>query len=122
VTVPTFAHGDYPTHTTLNGLADALDDIATAMGAVAESWAVPYAVSRSGGVEHGEEFWMMHTHRYLHYIGAGTMRDQALAQDEITLSDAGGAGLLDLWSISWLYPGALYRVIGVDVCMEDVDP
>lgn len=125
MSLPVFAHCDYPSAATLNALSTALASIILQVGDEPISHAVPYRrelVGVSGYVD-GNSFAMHHVHRYLHYKGTGTLTDMDRVQDEVTLSEnLDGRGRLDLSAVLWLYPGAPYRVEGVEVCMEDDEP
>jgi hypothetical protein len=109
-----WAHGDQPAAADMQKYSDSLAYLKTLCGDTAHNWAIPYSLYADT-----QDFWLVHSRRYLVYVSAGRIVDPALIGEDVSLSAETTFGSHDLDSISWMYYGKLYRVIGCSVCTED---
>lgn len=114
-TPPRFAHGDTPTHTQMNILADDITHIFDRAGGKI----LNYARLISQG---SPEYFFIHTHRWLYYNDNGSIVDPDGVGSSVTLSNPATHDFYDLDSISWMYYGKEYSVEEVDVCYETSNP
>lgn len=117
-TVPhKWTHGDEVTSARLNGLITAMDEIYAVRRDYPFLIATPYAST-------GETFTLYKQRRYLHFGSTGTLEDPTGVEDDITLSEDAdiGRGTLDLESVDWLAPGAMFYVNGCSWCWLDDEP
>ena len=127
VGLPVFEHCDYVEAAPLTELGDAQVALSVQylqFNDLPMNSAVPFRRGLVGSVyAQGDRFAVRHVHRGLHFVGAGSLADtESGANDDVTLSEnLDGRGRVDLSAISWLFPGKMYWVIGVDVCIEDDD-
>lgn len=108
-----WSHLDYPTSTKMNYYKSGLDAIYTQMGTYPVN--VPVA-RRTNNIL---RYYFCHKHRWLLYYDAGTIRDPAGEGDDVSLSVSGAWTSYDLAQVDWIYPGKLYQVRDVLMCLED---
>ena len=130
-----FSHGDFPTKANLDTINDALD----AIGEILSDGTTPQNGEElprynpgvffnrekwtAGGVNRdGSDYWILHKARYLHYVSTGSIVDTAGLETAVSLSNDASFNVYDLDSVSWLAYGMMYKVTGVDFCMESTDP
>ena len=69
------------------------------------------------------ESWMWHQWRWLWYITesgeTATIVDPSGTNDDITLPEATTMTSYDMANVTWLTTGALYKLLGFDVAIED---
>jgi hypothetical protein len=100
----------------LNDLITAMDEIFVVTQDYGYRSAVPHA--GTGGF-----FSLLRTHRYLHFGSVGNLEDPAGVEDDVSLSESeNGRGTLDLDTIEWLAPGAMFWVSGCSWTWLDNQP
>lgn len=117
-TVPhRWQHGDQVTVTRLNGMITAMDEIFAMTRDYGYLPATPGALT-------GETFTLHRLRRYLHYASNGTLEDPAGVEDDVALSEDAdiSRGTLDLDTIDWLAPGAMFYVNGCSRVWLDDQP
>lgn len=109
-----WAHGDTVAHTDMQTYSDDEDAIHDRMGDVLLNWPSANAIP----LEDNDLAYMIHRFRYFWFKSNGTMIDPADSANTVTLTEDEEPTMLDLNSVSWLYPGKLYQITGVTWCME----
>lgn len=114
-----FAHGDTLVAAPLTQLADNLEAVYDRMGDIQLFFPVAAAVAG----EDNDMAYFIHRFRWLWVSGPATIEDPAGVEDDVSI----GAGdteptRYDLKSVSWLYPGKLYRVTGCSYSLETRSP
>lgn len=104
--------GDDPTATILNEYRTALIEAHDGLGDLANWSIAQIRISEA-------QFVLLHTHRYLHFTSVGQIKALDGSNSQDINEDESGVGVLDLDTLDWLVYGQLYRVNGVQVCMED---
>jgi len=115
-----WSHGDQPTDVKMQKYSDSLNAIHAITGDNEVYFAAAHLIPPED-----ENHFIRHIHRWLFYVGDGTLEDADAANETITLSDAYGDGTenrYDLGSVSWLAPGKLYYVSDCTWAVEDPDP
>ena len=113
-TPPTWAHGDTVSHTNLQIYSDDEEAIHARTGDASRYFLAAHAAV---GVDNDQAF-MVHRYRWFWFASNGTIVDAADATNTVTLTEDTEPTLLDLNTVSWLYPGKLYYITGVTWCME----
>lgn len=109
-----WSHGDQPVATDMQKYSDGLAYLEPLLDAVIRNHAHPYSL-----YEDTQEFWLIHTQRYLVFSSTGRIVDPAAVGEDVSLSTDGTYGGHDLDAIPWMSYGKLYKVIGCSVCFED---
>jgi hypothetical protein len=112
-----WAHGDTVAAAELQKYSDGLDAIKPMIGEVTINWAVAASL-----YEDTQEFWLVHKKRWLLYKSTGVVRHplDPVTYPDVDLGDSKTINAFDLdEGVDWLVPGALYKVVGCSVCMED---
>lgn len=108
----TWVHGETPTAAEINKYGATLDAAHDALGDVALNF--PTLADVSSAV-----FVLPHRHRYLWFRSTGAIEDMSGSGDSVSISDENNAPTkYDLNSVSWLYYGLVYRVVGVSWALE----
>jgi hypothetical protein len=113
-TPPTWAHGDTVAHTDMQIYSDDENAIYAKMGSVLLNF--PSANAIPG--EDNDLAYMVHRYRWFWFKSNGTLVDPANSANTVTLTEDTEPTMLDLNSVSWLYPGKLYQITGVTWSME----
>lgn len=114
LTPPTWAHGDTVVHTDMQIYSDDEAAIYAKMGSVLLNFPAANAIP----LEDNDLAYMVHRYRWFWFKSNGTLVDPANSANTVTLTEDTEPTLLDLHSVSWLYPGKLYQITGVTWCME----
>lgn len=128
-----FSHGDFPTAANLETINTALvaiaeiasDGTTPASGETlpqlnpAVYWNREKGEAFGSRVQTDSDYWILHRHRYLHYKSTGAIEDPAGTGTAVSLSNEEDFNVYDLDSVDWLAYGQMYKVTGVDFCMED---
>jgi hypothetical protein len=129
--VPTrWTHGSFPEAAGLNKYTNSLEALYASLVAGGSMAARARRATTDEGQtgESAPGFHMfVHHNRWLHYRTVsgetGTIVDIAGIQDDVALPEATtGMTPYDLWSLSWLSLGQLYKVTGCVFAVEDQDP
>lgn len=113
-TPPTWAHGDIPTGAQMQIYSDDEEAIHERTGDA--SWYF-LAAHAAVGVDN-DQAYMVHRYRWFWFQSNGALVDSADATNTVTLTEDTEPTLLDLNTVSWMYPGKLYYITGVTWCME----
>ena len=109
-----FAHADTLVAAPLTQLAANLDAAHERFGDIKLNWPSAHAVA---GVDN-DQAYMVHRYRWFWFQSNGAIVDAADPTNTTTLTEDTEPTMLDLNSVSWLYPGKLYYITGVTWCME----
>lgn len=123
-----WAHGDTPTAAKLQPYSDDLNYIHAITGDKLLNIAAPQKHSRAFGVttDEGEDltgFCFKHVHRWLTFLGDGTLSDITESPDyQVSLSEVDNTyTTYDLDSVSWLSYGEFYIVRLCTMAVEHRD-
>jgi uncharacterized protein YcfL len=109
-----FVHGETLVAARLTQLAANLDAAHDRMGDASLNFPAANAIAG----EDNDLAYMVHRYRWFWFKSSGTIVDPANAANTVTLTEDTEPTLMDLNSVSWLYPGKLYQITGVTWCME----
>lgn len=113
-TPPRWAHGETVTDEDMQILSDDEDAIYARTGAALLNFPAANAIAG----EDNDLAYMVHRYRWFWFKSSGTIVDPADAANTVTLTEDTEPTLLDLNSVTWMYPGKLYQITGVTWCME----
>lgn len=113
---PQWSHGDEVCAADLQKYSDSIAYLYSLTPTAGRNYATAFSL-----MPDTQQFWLVHTQRYLVYISTGVISDPTGANDDVTLSNNETFNSYDLDTIPWLNYGALYKVVGCSVCMEDRD-
>jgi len=113
-TPPTWAHGDTVAHTDMQIYSDDEDAIHARMGDALYGFPAAHA---SVGVDH-DQAYMVHRYRWFWFQSNGSIVDASDSANTVSITEDTEPTMLDLNTVSWMYPGKLYYVTGVTWCME----
>ncbi len=109
-----FVHGETLVASKLTQLAANLDAVHERMGDALYGFPAAHA---SVGVDH-DKAYMVHRYRWFWFQSNGSIVDAADTANTVSITEDTEPTMLDLNTVSWMYPGKLYYVTGVTWCME----
>ena len=110
---PTWTQGMYPTAALMNIYKADLDALSAQMG---DNLIQTCVCRRIAPIQ---SYWIVHRYRWLLYWGDGWIEDPAGVGERVTLGVEAAWTAYDLQSVEWLYPGKVYQVQNVDICVGE---
>lgn len=107
-------HGDEVCAADLQKYSDAIAYLYSFSSGAGKNYATPFS-----RMDDTQQFWFVHSQRYLIYVSTGVISDPGGVGEDVTLSSDQSINAYDLDTIPWLNYGNLYKVVGCSVCMED---
>ena len=109
-----WSHGDEVCASKMQKYSDSIAYLYSLTTTAGRNYATPFSQMADT-----QQFWFVHTHRYLIYVSTGVISDPSGIGDDVTLSSDESINSYDLDTIPWLNYGSLYKIVGCSVCMED---